>query len=209
VYVPLIPFVLFTMGAVGWMINVVEAMVAGPLIALGILSPSGQHELLGKAEPAIGMLFALFLRPSLMIFGMITAMLTSTVAVMLTNAGFHNVLLTMYDFGGKGAAASAARANANPFILLMILIAYVSLIIAVLNKCFSAIYIIPERVMGWISLQGAQYGEAEALSGVKSGIDSGGASLKEGATMAKPKLGDDKGKDKDNDDGSATMTPKK
>jgi hypothetical protein len=183
IYVPLIPFVLFTMGGVGWMINVVEAMVAGPLVALGILSPSGHHELLGKAEPALGMLFALFLRPSLMIFGMITAMLTSVVAVMLVNAGFHNVLTTMYDFGGQGASAATARVNSNPIVLLMMLVAYVSLIISVLNKCFSAIHIIPERVMGWIGLQGAQYGEAEALGGMKGGLDAAGGQA--AATMGK------------------------
>src|SRR3990167_2103914 len=90
VYIPLIPYVIFTFGVIGWMTSVIEAMVAGPLVALGILSPSGQHELLGKAEPALMLIFNIFLRPELMVFGLIFAMLLASVLVSLVNDTFWN-----------------------------------------------------------------------------------------------------------------------
>ena len=159
VYVPLIPFTVFTLGAIGWMISTVEAMVAGPLVALGIISPSGQHEVLGKAEPALGLLFSIFLRPSLMIFGLFAAMLLSAQVMKLANAGF--AMMTATAVGGGGM-----------FKAIILMTTYVSFIVAMLNKTFSAIYIIPERVFSWISIQVSHEGVQE-LGEVKAGVDKG------------------------------------
>ncbi|EKD70440.1 MAG: Defect in organelle trafficking protein, partial [uncultured bacterium] len=179
IYVPLIPYVVFTMGAVGWFMSTVEAMVAGPLVALGILSPSGHHELMGKAEPAIMLLFNIFLRPSLMIFGLIASMFLAMVSVALINAGFGTAITGMAATAGGGKTGGAVALAANPLALVFILCAYVSLIIAVLNKCFSMIHVLPERVTVWISGHGgAAGGEQEALHAVKGAVDSGAAGAK-------------------------------
>jgi defect-in-organelle-trafficking protein DotA len=178
VYVPLIPYVIFTFGAIGWLISTIETMVAGPLVALGILAPGGHHEILGKAEPALLLLFNVFLRPSLMIFGLVAAMLLANVVLTMINAMFGQVLLQIMGTGtgtlnmGSGAM-SAALAATNPLEMVFFLIAYVLLIIASLNKCFAAIHIIPERVMRWMSGQGEQYGEGEGLGEMKHGVASG------------------------------------
>jgi hypothetical protein len=196
IYVPLIPYIIFTMGAIGWMISTIEAMVAGPLVALGILSPSGHHELLGKAEPALGLLFSIFLRPSLMIFGMMAAMLLSSVVVTMVNAGFNTVSNNLFDFGGKGSGQAALAAN--PVASILVLVAYVNLIVVALNKTFSTIYIIPERVLSWISIQVPQEGAGEALGEMKSGIAGGAAGMSKagdtGSGMASSNMGSNKGK---------------
>lgn len=161
VYTPLIPFILFTMAALGWMIGVIEAMVAAPMIALGILSPGGQHEIMGKAEPALLLLLNVVLRPSLMIFGMIIAMLFAVVAVKLVNSTFLYVIRTILPNPGLPE-------------FIMILAAYCFLIISVLNKCFSLIHLIPERVLTWIGGQAVTYGEEQALGEVKKGVEQAG-----------------------------------
>jgi hypothetical protein len=180
IYVPLIPYVIFTFGAIGWMISTIETMVAGPLVALGILSPSGNHELLGKAEPALMLLFNVFLRPSLMIFGLIAAMLLATVVVKMINYAFWGAVL-------KGVAGGGA-ALVNPIELVIYLSAYVSLLVAGLNKCFQAISLIPEGVMRWIGGQGERYGEEAGVGAMKEGVQAGGAGAKGalagGSTMA-------------------------
>lgn len=180
IYIPLIPYVIFTFGAIGWMISTIETMVAGPLVALGILSPSGQHELLGKAEPAIMLLFNVFLRPSLMIFGLIASMLLATVVVKMINYAFWGAVLRGVTGGGAGLA--------NPIELVIFLSAYVSLLVAGLNKCFQAISLIPEGVMRWIGGQGERYGEEAATGAMKEGVQAGGAGAKGalagGSTMA-------------------------
>jgi len=166
IYVPLIPYVIFTMGVIGWFTSTIEAMVAGPLVALGIISPSGHHELLGKAEPALGLLFQIFLRPSLMIFGLIAAILLAGTMLKLFNIGMGVVFMKI--------------APNSPLALVMFMLVYMSMVVTVLNKCFAAIHIIPEKVVRWIGMQGEQYGESEAVSAVKGAVDKAGASMASG-----------------------------
>lgn len=169
IYVPLIPYIIFTMGAIGWFIATIEAMVAAPFIALGILSPSGQHELLGKSEASINLLFNLFLRPSLMVFGMVAAMGLVTVAIKLVNAAFLDVVAQVMGIGGQMSSH-----NVGPFEQIIWIAAYSSLIMTVINKCFSLISYIPERILTWIGGQAVQYGESEALGEVKRGTEAAG-----------------------------------
>ncbi|TAK73424.1 MAG: hypothetical protein EPO11_08450 [Gammaproteobacteria bacterium] len=155
IYLPLIPFVVFTFGAIGWLISVIEAMVAGPLVALGILSPSGEHELLGKAAPSIFLLLNIFLRPSLMIFGMMAAMLLASVVMTMINDTFYYVR--------NGLPAWKVQ----PVGFLLFLAVYISLVVSAMNKVFALIHLIPERVMTWISHHAGQGMEAP-LSEVKT-----------------------------------------
>ena len=149
VYVPLIPFIVFLLGAISWLISTIEAMVAGPLVALGIISPSGHHEVLGKAEPALGLLFGIFLRPSLMIFGMMSAMLLVGTVIVMVNKGFDTL-------------ASSILNRANPVTALLVYMAYVNIIVVAVNKSFSLIYVLPERALSWINIQLPHEGAGEA-----------------------------------------------
>lgn len=167
IYVPLIPLVVFTVGAIGWFIGVIEAMVAAPIVALGILSPGGQHDILGRAEPALMTILNTFLRPSLMIFGLMIAMLLSNVVVNLINAGFL-------------AAAKQIISAPGLFESILFIASYVSLIVTALNKAFSLIYMLPERVLTWIGGHAVQYGEGEALGTMQRAVE-GAAGASAGA----------------------------
>ncbi|TID97733.1 type IV secretion protein DotA, partial [Legionella pneumophila] len=70
-YIPVLPYMIFTFGSFAWLIAVIEAMVAAPIVALGVTHPEG-NEAFGKGEFAIMILVNVFLRPSLMIIGYIT-----------------------------------------------------------------------------------------------------------------------------------------
>ncbi|MHB1222134.1 MAG: DotA/TraY family protein [Gammaproteobacteria bacterium] len=173
VYTPLIPYIIFITGVIGWFGSTIEAMVAAPLVALGILAPGGQHEILGKAEPALMLIFGIFLRPTLMIFGLMAGMLLAVVAVTIVNASFSSVMSSIV--GGKSGGQPVDFLS-----LIFFMVAYVSLILAILNKCFAMIYVIPTRTMRWIGGQGEEYGEAEALGEVKGAVG-GGAGQASGA----------------------------
>jgi defect-in-organelle-trafficking protein DotA len=90
-YVPMLPYMLFTFGSVAWFLAVMEAMVAGPIVGLGICHPEG-HDALGKSEHAVMILIGLFLRPGLMVIGYIGGITTSYVAVYTVNAGFGHFM---------------------------------------------------------------------------------------------------------------------
>jgi len=180
IYVPLIPYIIFTMGAIGWFMAVVEAMVAAPLIALGILSPGGQHEILGRAEQSIFLILNLFLRPGLMVIGMIAAMLLSGIVITMINAGFNGVLATIMSSPGL-------------FEQIIMMAIYAMLIVTSLNKVFSLIYVVPERITTWIDGHAVQYGEQESLGQIKQAgeaaaggtgqaLGAGGSALKQAVT---------------------------
>ena len=64
-FIPFIP-VAFTMAAIGWLMLVIEAMIAAPLVALGLTNPQG-HDYLGMAQQSVLMFTATMLRPAIII----------------------------------------------------------------------------------------------------------------------------------------------
>ncbi len=182
IYVPLIPFIIFITGAVGWFISVIEAMVAAPFVAIGILSPSGQHELLGKAEAGLMILFGTFLRPVLMIVGMMASMILAPVAISLINSGFQGVMTSI---------------NSSPglYELIVFITAYASLVVTTMNKVFALIHIVPDRALTWIgghagtggSDAGEALGAAKSATGAAGDAASGGAQSGVSAASSKAK----------------------
>jgi hypothetical protein len=67
--------------------------------------------------------------------------------------------------------ASQTLGVGNPLALLFVFVGYVALVVAVLSKCCTAIYVIPDGVMVWLGhrAQGDR-GEAEAMRDMKSGV---------------------------------------
>jgi conjugal transfer/type IV secretion protein DotA/TraY len=168
VYVPLIPFVLFMMGVIGWMIVAIEAVIAGPIVAIGLLSPGGQHEIFSRAEPAIFLTLNLMLRPTLMLLGMFAAMLLSGVVVTFINSVFFSVVSS---FNGTESGGYTYSGMFETFIYI---VAYVGLIVTALNKCFELIHHVPDRALHWIGHQAASAGEQQALGEVKGKVAAGG-----------------------------------
>jgi conjugal transfer/type IV secretion protein DotA/TraY len=160
IYTPLVPYILFVFGALGWLIATLEAMVASPFVALGILSPGGQHEILGRAEPALMIILNTFLRPSLMIFGMMGGMLLAPIAVSMVNFSFQGVM-------------GSINQNPGPVEMIIFMSAYAILIITVMNKCFALIHMVPDRVLSWIGGHGGSAGQeaSQGLGEVKSGTE--------------------------------------
>ncbi|MDX2164153.1 MAG: type IVB secretion system protein DotA [Gammaproteobacteria bacterium] len=180
-YIPMIPFILFSFGVIGWFIAVVEAILAAPLVALGISHPEGSNPILGKADPAVGLMINVFFRPTFMIFGLLFGMMVTYVGLWLVNQGF-------------GYAFSQATATAtDPFKPLACIIIYTSIAIQIIQKGFSLIHVIPDQVLRWINMRvEGMGGEAQAEQAIRSGVESGsgetGKSM-EGATTGSGETG--------------------
>lgn len=159
VYVPLLPYIVFTFGAITWFILTIEAMIAAPIVALGIIHPEGQHEILGRAEPTLMIMLSVFLRPTLMVFGMMAAMLLSYVVIQFINAAFYSVV----------ASVAGDMGFLEGFFYIMV---YAGLVIVALNKCFAMIHMVPDRVLRWVGGHGEQLGE-EGMVGEAKGMVSG------------------------------------
>jgi defect-in-organelle-trafficking protein DotA len=110
-YIPFLPYMLFTFGAIAWFMSVIEAMVAAPIVAFGIAHPEGEG-LFGKGEQAIMIALNVFLRPAMMIIGYIAAISLSYVGVWLINAGFQHAALFVT---GDPSQSGTNPGNANPW----------------------------------------------------------------------------------------------
>ncbi len=152
-YVPLIPYIVFLFGSLGWILGVIESMVAAPLVALGVIHPDGGHEVYGKAEPAIMLIVNIFLRPSLMIIGFIAGILLSYVGLKLLNLGFGPAVANMARNGANGWS--------DGFKAIAIVVIYTFIVVMVINKAFTLITEIPNKVLRWIGGQ-EQLGDSQA-----------------------------------------------
>lgn len=171
-YVPMIPYILFLFGAIGWFSAVIEAMVAAPLVALGITHPEG-HDLLGKGEQSMMLLAGVFLRPMLMVFGFILGVILSNVAIWLLNQGFSQAWAITAQFKDWFAGGIVY--------LIATFSIYMGIVVAVINRSFALIYEIPDTIMTWIGGPAQQKGGAQALEEVKGklgrDVETGGGTM--------------------------------
>lgn len=210
-YVPFLPYMIFTFGSIAWLMAVIEAMVAAPIVALGVTHPEG-NEAFGKGEQAIMLILNVFLRPSMMVIGFFCAIILSYVAVWLLNAGFHNVATYIsgdgttsvsvtadFDTGGFDGTGEAAQKKleenasrisdqgysgwAGIYAFFFSLLMYTTLYIIVVQKSFTLITLLPDKVLRWIGGQPesigaetAQWGEEAKQKVEKAGGDTSKAS---------------------------------
>ena len=172
-YCPLYPFMVFTFGVIAWFIFVIEAMAAAPLVALGLTHPDG-HDFLGKAEQAIMLALGVFLRPALMVIGLIAGMILSFVAFKIIDYTFsnfmqdlfqhNNVAATTHDNGNILYAAGIAEgasfvSGGNLFTLIFaipaMLIIFATIVMEVTHQCYGLIYQLPDYIMRWIGAPNA------------------------------------------------------
>lgn len=195
-YIPMVPFIIFSFAAIGWVIAVFETMLAAPVVAIGLIDPHGQHEVLGRAEPALQLLANVFLRPSLMIFGLLGGMILAKVAIGFVLSGFFYIMIKILISTVVSTNAAALRSvgvliftlGAPPgylitvlapsivsfiigFIILICLL--VIIVMAIINRCYSLIHIVPDRILSWLGWQ-AQFGQYSQMpeQEIKQGFNS-------------------------------------
>lgn len=170
-YVPLIPFIVFFFTTLGWFIQVIEAMVAAPLVALGIAHPEGD-KMLGQGKHAVMLLVNVFMRPSLIIVGFFAACILSHVALWLLSQG---MVIAM-----PGLQVDWMKL----IYVVAVCVIYLYLVLAIINRCFALTHEVPERVLRWIGGQAEAFGEAAAAREISGGLEAGMAAAKGGAEVA-------------------------
>lgn len=179
IYIPLVPFMVFSFTAIGWLISVIEAMIAAPLVALGVTHPQG-HDLLGKAEQSVILLLGIFIRPSAIVLGFIAAVALLKQILLLVNIGFLNLMITMFDSSATKAIVQYDEILTRSIYIIGILIVYVYILLAAVNQVFSLVYQVPEKLLRWIGAAPEQSGVAQMMGEVKQGVQSSGQQLSQG-----------------------------
>ena len=198
-FVPMYPYLIFIFGVIGWIIAVIEAMVAAPLVCLGLTHPEG-HDFLGEAKQALMLLLGVFLRPVLMIIGLIAGMILSYVSLRIVVYSFTGFLSDIfYVTSPSTGAASGNLFNAVGsamgnymltsggltgiiYCLLLAPIFYViftSIVYIVTTQCFSLIYVLPDYILRWIGgpQTSSAINPAQMVGQVQGAVGQGGQQM--------------------------------
>ncbi|MCF6775407.1 DotA/TraY family protein [Thiotrichales bacterium 19X7-9] len=163
--IPYTPFILFWAGKTAWLLLVIEAFVAAPIVAHGLAFPEG-HDVFGKAQPGIKIAINLTLRPVLMVVGMICGIGLTYIVIGYSAEGFHAItdsLLNMLPVSDGSDAANIARGTFSVLIIFL----YATFLAMAFSKCFSLIYIIPDKVLRWLGADSGDSGGEAAIQEFK------------------------------------------
>lgn len=158
-YIPMIPYLVFTFAALSWIILVIEAFLAAPLIGLSLVIPSEDE--LGKTTTGIAILFGVFMRPPLMIVGFLFAM-----KLVL-------VVFAMLSFGFGATMQYSVKLGIGVFGFIAVIMLYTGMAAAVVHECFSLIYKLPDKCMKWIGVQGGGGDEGGKVKALRGSVEKG------------------------------------
>ncbi len=150
---PFMPFVYFFFALGSWVKEVFEAMVGVPLWALAHLRIDGDGLPGEAARSGYFMIFEIFLRPMMILFGLIAAVsifssmasvLNSIFTIAIVNAGGTN-------FGNSGTVTFTEFAR-GPIDQLFYTILYAVLMYIIAMSSFKMIDLIPNQIMRWLGV---------------------------------------------------------
>lgn len=171
IYLPLIPTLIFLIGFIGWLLFCLLAIVSAPLVALGIIWPDRNQGFMGKSAGAVLMYLNILLRPALMIVGLFAGTILCSIGFLLIIAAFTAANnLDIIKLGNLGSAP-------NWFVAMPLGMGIVMVMIAVAQKSYSLINLLPDRVLTWIGGQMSAWSftqdTTQVLSSAKDGTEKG------------------------------------
>lgn len=157
-WLPMVPFYVFALGVVGWMVQVVEALAAGSLWMVMHLTPEGDDSFIGSQKQGYLLLMSLFARPALMVLGLVASMAILIPAVRFINAGF----ITAFHI--VQADSVTGLLSVGGYMLI-----YGVIILGVFMLVFSLPQTLPDRILRWIGAGIGDLGEQNTMSRIESG----------------------------------------
>jgi hypothetical protein len=172
--VPFLPFIYFMFAFGGWIKGIFEAMVGAPLWALAHIRIDGQGLAGQAAVSGYFLIFEIFLRPILMIFGLIASISTFAALVSVLNLVFDQVVSNVGGFDtqteltiGAGSKIADMRSVVDQFFFTVM---YVIVVYLMGMSSFKLIDLIPNQILRWMgqsitTFNDSQENAAEALAG--------------------------------------------
>jgi len=191
-YLPSLPFILFLSGFCGWLILVVEALVAAPLWIAAHAMPEGDGMAGEKGKAGYMLLLNILMRPPLMVAGVWAALfLVDGLAPWLGKA----MKVFMYSVtGGTMFGVFSMFAMITIFTILLYILSH---------KLFGLIVHLPDSVIRWVGGGAASLGEhadenrARSIFAAVGHTSQGASSAGVGGMKGKAQTGVDGGSKKD------------
>ncbi len=149
---PFLPFIYFLFAVSGWVKSIFEAIVAMPLWALAHIRIDGEGLPGRDAANGYYLLFEIFLRPILILFGLISSIIIFSSLVTMLNDIFDLVVSNVSGFDLESELSGGAnlidymRGPLDEFFLTAI---YVIICYMMALSCFKLIDLIPNNILRW------------------------------------------------------------
>ncbi len=163
--IPFLPFVYFFFAVGGWIKGIFEAMVGAPLWALAHLRIDG-NGLSGQA--AVGgyfLIFEIFLRPILIIFGLLASISIFGALITVLNQSFDLITSNLTGFEASSIATNASptdiayyRAPVDEFFFTVI---YTIIVYLMGMSSFKLIDLIPNNILRWMGQSTATFNDSQ------------------------------------------------
>lgn len=165
--VPFLPFIYFFFAFGGWVKGIFEAMVGAPLWALAHIRIDG-NGLSGQAAlSGYYLIFEVFLRPILMIFGLIASISIFAALVKTLNMIFELVVANVGGFdldqefraGGAANPQSQLRVMRSAIDEFFFTVIYVVIVYMMGMSSFKLVDLIPNNILRWMGQSVATFGD--------------------------------------------------
>ena len=156
-YLPAIPFIRWISALAGWVILIVESLVAAPLWICAHALPEGDGAAGQHGKRGYMLFLGIMIRPPLMVAGFFCSIILMNVLGRLIGQGFE-----MFIAGTSQTKMLGITGTVSMLVILGVTV------IMLANKFFSLIHYLPEHVTNWIGQQFHSLGEKEDQAGAKN-----------------------------------------
>ncbi|PZQ43867.1 MAG: hypothetical protein DI551_11285 [Micavibrio aeruginosavorus] len=181
---PFLPFIYFFFAVGSWVKSIFEAMVGVPLWALAHLRIDGDGLPGRSAMAGYFLIFEIFVRPILIVFGLIAGMATFSAMVIMLSELFDLVVLNMTGVEPSGSAQTMNAGALETFRRGVIdqfffTVMYAVLVYIIATTSFKMIDTIPAMIMRWMGSGVNTFNDnkQDAAQGLSSYVAIGGRQL--------------------------------
>jgi conjugal transfer/type IV secretion protein DotA/TraY len=189
--VPFLPFLYFFFAVGGWIKGLFEAMVGVPLWALAHLRIDGEGLPGDAAASGYFLIFEIFLRPIVIVFGLLASVAIFAAMVKVLNEIFYLVVSNMTGFnpetartctansGGGGAEVGSIEYFRGPVDEFFFTVIYAIIVYMIGMSCFKLIDLIPNNILRWIGAGVATFDDKanEPADGLVQRVAVGGGAV--------------------------------
>lgn len=186
-YLPMVPYILWLGSMIGFLILLVEAIFAAPILAFTHIIPDSDG-LVGRAGQGYMLILSMTLRPALMVMGLVASIVLMKPIGFFINETFEAAYnLAVFQRSGWGGLTLTIGGCILYFVVL----------VSTIHRVFSLIHAIPDSIMRWMGGPGggelgAQAEKTEgrahhshvasvgAMTGVATSISAVGSNIKSG-----------------------------
>jgi conjugal transfer/type IV secretion protein DotA/TraY len=167
-FLPALPYMIFVIVVVGWILAVLQSLIAAPLWALMHLTP--ERTFVGSQRQGYLLLLALFARPALAVIGLFAAFLIANPVLAFITKAFFSMREAVVASSG-----TALRSSTEYRTFFWWFFIYGALLMPVLYMVFSLPQMLPDKVLKWIGAGVEDLGETNALAETRGTMMRGAA----------------------------------